>query len=107
MFIFEEKEKKDEPKEKTTDNCLINVVYYGDELFAMTETLFTRRIDPVTLKTIGKKTRLTDYVAVNQATAHPHVLEDGSVLNIGSNYRHKNGPHYCVIKIPPTYNTNG
>jgi carotenoid cleavage dioxygenase-like enzyme len=93
--------------EKTTDNCSVNVAFYGDQLYAMTESVFLRRIDPVTLKTIGEKTRLRDHVCINHATAHPQVLEDGTVLNMGNNYRHKKGPHYCIISVPPSYESSG
>jgi len=90
-----------------TDNCNVNVAFYGDQLYAMTEVYFLRRIDPKSLETIGNKTRITDYVAVNGATAHPHILEDGTALNMGSNFRHKKGTHYCIIQVPPTYESEG
>jgi len=88
-----------------TDNCSVNVAYYGDQLYAMTETNFVRKFDPTNLDTLGEKTNISDYVAVNTATAHPHVLEDGSIINIGTNFRHKKGPHYCFIKVPPSFNS--
>ena len=90
-----------------TDNCSVNVAFCGDQLYAMTETNLVRRVDPSDLKTVGKKTNLTKYAAVNHATAHPHVLPDGSVLNMGSNYQHKRGPMYSVYKIPPTFGQEG
>ena len=68
-----------------TDNCSVNVAYFGDQLYAMTETTYIRRIDPEDLTTLGEKTNLRDYLVVNQATAHPHTLPDGSVLNLGNN----------------------
>ena len=94
-------------KEDLTDNCSVNIAFFGDQLYAMTESLFIRRIDPKTLETIGNKTRLGDFVAINHATAHPHILEDGTALNMGNNYRHKNGPHYCIIEVPPSYESSG
>jgi carotenoid cleavage dioxygenase-like enzyme len=51
-----------------TDNCSVNVAYYGDQLYAMTETVFLRRIDPDTLKSVGDKTRIKKYCAMNTAT---------------------------------------
>jgi carotenoid cleavage dioxygenase-like enzyme len=69
----------------------------------MTETNAIRRIDPENLKSIGDKTVISKYVAVNHATAHPHVLEDGTVYNVGTSYRHKKGPQYVVVKVPPTF----
>ena len=38
-----------------SDNCSVNVCYWNDELYAITETPFIRKIDPTTLNPIGKK----------------------------------------------------
>jgi len=51
-----------------SDNCCVNVGYYGDQLYAMTETVFLRRVDPESLKSIGDKTRIKKYCALNTAT---------------------------------------
>ncbi|CAL8110500.1 unnamed protein product [Orchesella dallaii] len=88
-----------------TDNCSVNLVYYGDQLYAMTETNFLRRVDPETLQTLGSKTNLEDYLTVNTATAHPHVLNDGTVINLGNSFRRSDGPHYNFIKVPPASNS--
>ena len=93
--------------DKATDNCSVNVAFYGDQLYAMTESIFVRRIDPKTLEPIGPKTRLGDYMTINHATAHPHILDDGTALNMGNNYRHKKGPHYCIVEVPPSYDSSG
>lgn len=87
-------------KEDMTDNCNVNIAFYGDQLYAMTETKYARRIDPDTLETVGEKTRIR---VINTATAHPHILDDGTVLNLGSNYRQKGGPHTCIYKVPPNF----
>lgn len=42
---------------------------------------------------------LTKYVAVNMATAHPHIDEDGTVYNMGSSFSTAKGPCYNVIKM--------
>ncbi|XP_047468958.1 carotenoid-cleaving dioxygenase, mitochondrial-like [Penaeus chinensis] len=84
-----------------TDNCAVNVCFYGDQLFAMTETNKMRRVDPDDLKTVGDKTNVTNYVAVNMATAHPHVEPDGTVYNMGNSFMGAKGPTYNVIKFPP------
>lgn len=83
-----------------TDNCAINVCFYGDQLFAMTETNKMRRVDPENLMTVGEKTNISDYVAVNMATAHPHVDPDGTVYNMGTTFGAM-GPTYAVIAFPP------
>ncbi|MPC12199.1 Beta,beta-carotene 15,15'-dioxygenase [Portunus trituberculatus] len=85
-----------------TDNCLVSVCHFGDELYAMTETNVMRRIDPETLETVGEKTNLEEYlIAVNTATAHPHVDPDGTVYNMGSSFAAKGGPQYYIVKFPP------
>ena len=94
-------------KSDMTDNCNVNVAYFGDQLYALTETNFIRRIDPKDLKTVGPKTNVKDYVVVNHSTAHPHTLPDGSLLNLGNNFEHHRGPRCCVIKIPPTFGKEG
>uniref|UniRef100_S4RJN3 Uncharacterized protein n=1 Tax=Petromyzon marinus TaxID=7757 RepID=S4RJN3_PETMA len=42
-----------------TDNCLINVVRYGQDVYACTETTIMRRLDPDTLDTLDKVRILT------------------------------------------------
>jgi beta,beta-carotene 9',10'-dioxygenase len=43
---------------------------------------------------------VSNYVAVNHETAHPHVDEDGTVYNMG-NSKGPNGPTYNIIQFPP------
>ncbi|XP_071519059.1 LOW QUALITY PROTEIN: carotenoid-cleaving dioxygenase, mitochondrial-like [Panulirus ornatus] len=87
--------------DEMTDNCAVNVCFFGDELFAMTETNHIRRVDASDLKIIGEKTNLSEYVAVNMATAHPHVDPDGTVYNMGNSFTGRKGPTYNIIKFPP------
>ncbi len=47
--------------------------------------------------TLFPQIQLSKHVAVNSATAHPHIDDDGTVYNLGSS---ANG--YTIIKIPPT-----
>lgn len=90
-----------------TDNCVVSVCYFGDELYALTETKNMRRIDPETLDSVGDKTNLGKYIAVNTATAHPHVDPDGTVYNMGNFYAGKKGPTYNIIKFPPAKEVDG
>ncbi|XP_063592615.1 carotenoid-cleaving dioxygenase, mitochondrial-like [Penaeus indicus] len=83
---------------KMTDNCLVNVCQVRDEMFALTETCYIHKVDPENLETLGDKIMLTKYVAVNMATAHPHI-EDGTVYNMGSSFSSAKGPCYNVIKM--------
>lgn len=88
-------------KAEPTDNCVVNVCYFGDQLYALTETRNLRRIHPDTLDVVGDKTKLDNYVVVNTATAHPHVEPDGTIYNMGNAYAGKKGPTYNIIKFPP------
>ncbi|XP_063612171.1 beta,beta-carotene 15,15'-dioxygenase-like [Penaeus indicus] len=84
-----------------SDNCSVSMCYFSDQLFAMTETSLMRRVDPETLHTVGGRTNITNYVAVNMATAHPHVDPDGTVYNMGTSFTGNKGPTYNIIKFPP------
>ena len=44
---------------------------------------------------------MSKYVAVHMATAHPHVDEDGTVYNLGTNFAGAKGPAYSIVKFPP------
>ncbi|XP_022246246.1 beta,beta-carotene 9',10'-oxygenase-like isoform X2 [Limulus polyphemus] len=83
-----------------TDNDLVNVVPYGDEIYAHTETPFIHRIDPNTLETLDR-VNIGQQVAVNTATAHPHFEHDGTVYNLGSSLA-SSRPLYNIIKFPST-----
>lgn len=84
-----------------SDNCSVSMCYFSDQLFAMTETSLMRRVDPETLHVVGGRTNITKYVAVNMATAHPHVDPDGTVYNMGTSFTGNKGPTYNIIKFPP------
>lgn len=81
-----------------SDNANVSIVPVGDEVYACTETPFVTKIDPNTIETIGR-VDVTKYITVNTQTAHPHIEEDKTVLNLGSAFG-KNSS-YKVIKTPP------
>lgn len=66
----------------TTDNASVHVIPRGDDLWAMTETVDgTFRIDKETLETKGR-VLFQDDVDGTLTTAHPLVLEDGTLINL-------------------------
>ncbi|XP_043197396.1 carotenoid isomerooxygenase-like isoform X1 [Amphibalanus amphitrite] len=81
-----------------TDNCSVNVGYFGTELYAMTETSKIWRLNQEDLGA-EKQVDLSKVVAVNQATAHPHVDPDGTVYNVGSSFTGRT-PSVNVIQFP-------
>ncbi|XP_070538077.1 carotenoid-cleaving dioxygenase, mitochondrial-like isoform X2 [Ptychodera flava] len=85
---------------KGGDNCGVNMMYLGDELYAMTETQYMRKVDVKTLDTAkDDKVDMTKYVAVNMATAHPHYSNDGTHFNMGSSF--SKVCKYNILKIEP------
>ncbi|XP_070561443.1 beta,beta-carotene 15,15'-dioxygenase-like isoform X2 [Ptychodera flava] len=80
------------------DNCNISWIQLGDEYYVCTESTNIRKADPKDLET-GKRDDYQNYIAVNTATSHPHKLEDGSVINIGSSFGMR--ANYNIIRFPP------
>ncbi|XP_078538135.1 carotenoid-cleaving dioxygenase, mitochondrial-like [Lissotriton helveticus] len=83
----------------STDNAIVNFVFYRGDYYVSTETNFMRRIDPNNLKTL-EKVNWSNFVAVNGATAHPHYDPDGTAYNMGNSYG-KHGSSYNIIRVPP------
>ncbi|XP_072938575.1 carotenoid isomerooxygenase-like [Epargyreus clarus] len=81
-----------------TDNTVVSVVPFGDEVYTLTEVPIIHRIDPVTLETLERKS-LEAYV-VNHS-AHPHVMPNGDVYNLGM-ARGNGKVHYVIVKFPFT-----
>ncbi|KAM4614178.1 beta,beta-carotene 15,15'-dioxygenase [Discoglossus pictus] len=84
-----------------TDNCLINIIKFGEDYYASSETNFIRKIDPETLET-REKVDYLKYITVNLATSHPHYESDGSTLNMGTSIGDKGKTKYMIFKIPST-----
>lgn len=84
-----------------TDNDSVNIYPVADQLYAATETKFIRRISQNSLET-GEKIDLSKVLAINMATAHPHVDTNGDVYNMGSSFGFSAKYHF--IKTPNTRN---
>ena len=50
----------------------------------------------------GIQVNVSKYVAIVNHTSHPHVMEDGTVYNLGMSVS-VTGPLYAIIKFPPTF----
>ncbi|XP_042872324.1 beta,beta-carotene 15,15'-dioxygenase-like [Penaeus japonicus] len=87
------------PPPKIMDNCLVNVLQATDQMVVMTETDEVRVVDPETLDTLGEKQTISNFVAIRQATAHPHVDSDGTVYNLASSGS-RDGSTYNIISLP-------
>ncbi|XP_013142857.1 PREDICTED: carotenoid isomerooxygenase-like [Papilio polytes] len=91
------------PLEKLSDNTVVSVYPIGDEIYTFTESPIIHRIDPKTLDTLERKDLIKDLAIVNHS-AHPHVLPNGDVINIGLSYTSW-GMRHVVIHFP--FSTKG
>ncbi|XP_071439611.1 carotenoid isomerooxygenase-like isoform X2 [Hetaerina americana] len=90
------------PGECQSDNAMISIYPFGDEFYAFTETPVIHKIDPKTLETT-ERVNMAQKVGFVSHTSHPHVMEDGTVFNIGMVVG-STGPKYTVFKFPPPTN---
>lgn len=84
-----------------TDNCLINIIKFGDDYYASSETNFIRKIDPQSLDTLEKVDYLK-HLTVNLATSHPHYDKEGNTFNMGTSIGDKGKTKYMIFKVPST-----
>ncbi|KOB70760.1 putative carotinoid oxygenase [Operophtera brumata] len=68
------------PGESLSDNAMISVYPFGDEIYAFTEGPVIHRVDPVTLDTMERKNLMENLALVNH-TSHPHVMPNGVTEN--------------------------
>ncbi|KAL0880658.1 hypothetical protein ABMA27_001877 [Loxostege sticticalis] len=88
------------PGESISDNAMISLYPFGDEIYAFTEGPVIHRIDPVTLDTMERK-NMMDTVALVNHTSHPHVMPNGDVYNVGMSVV-KGRIKHVVVKFPFT-----
>ncbi|XP_064072232.1 carotenoid isomerooxygenase-like [Vanessa tameamea] len=88
------------PGESISDNAMISLYPFGDEIYAFTEGPVIHRIDPVTLDTMERK-NLSESVALVNHTSHPHVTSSGDVYNVGMSVVRGRLRH-VVVKFPFT-----
>lgn len=77
---------------------MISIYPFNDEYFAFTESPVIHRFDPETLDTLGKVDMNEKFGIVNH-TSHPHVMNDGTVFNLGMSVT-KSGPAYNIVCFP-------
>ncbi|KZC05840.1 Beta,beta-carotene 9',10'-oxygenase [Dufourea novaeangliae] len=82
-----------------SDNSMISVYPFGDEYYTFAETAMIHRVDPETLETTGK-VNVSDYVGIVNHTSHPHVMNDGTIYNLGTSVTPR-GPFYNVVCFSP------
>ncbi|CAH0550459.1 unnamed protein product [Brassicogethes aeneus] len=86
------------PKSDTSDNSMISVYPFGDELYAFNEIPIIHKINTENLETEAR-VDVSDYVSIVNHTSHPHVTHDGTVYNLGMSVT-ASGPHHNIICFP-------
>nr|A8Y9I2.1 RecName: Full=Carotenoid isomerooxygenase; AltName: Full=Beta-carotene 15,15'-monooxygenase and retinoid isomerase; AltName: Full=Beta-carotene dioxygenase and retinoid isomerase; AltName: Full=Neither inactivation nor afterpotential mutant B [Galleria mellonella]CAO85888.1 neither inactivation nor afterpotential B [Galleria mellonella] len=88
------------PGESLSDNAMISLYPFGDEIYAFTEGPVIHRIDPETLDTLERR-NLMDSVSLVNHTSHPHVMPNGDVYNLGMSIVQGRLKH-VIVKFPYT-----
>ncbi|VVC89980.1 unnamed protein product [Leptidea sinapis] len=86
------------PGESMSDNAMISVYPFGDEIYAFTEGPVVHRIDHITLETMERKDLYKSIALVNH-TSHPHVMPNGDVYNLGMSVV-KGRLRHVLVKFP-------
>ncbi|XP_013185217.1 carotenoid isomerooxygenase [Amyelois transitella] len=86
------------PGESLSDNAMISLYPFGDEMYAFTEGPVIHRVDPVTLDTLERKNLMNSVALVNH-TSHPHVMPNGDVYNLGMSIV-KGRLKHVIVKFP-------
>ncbi|XP_071964304.1 carotenoid-cleaving dioxygenase, mitochondrial-like [Antedon mediterranea] len=81
-----------------TDNCNVNLMVLGKDMFALTESYTIQKINERTLDT-EESIDIRKYVPLIAQTAHPHTASDGTVYNMGTSVDYR--IRYNIIQIPP------
>ncbi|XP_045768128.1 carotenoid isomerooxygenase-like [Maniola jurtina] len=79
---------------EATDNTVVSVYPFGDQIYAMTEAPVLYQVDPESLETLGQKRLPADSLIVFH-TAHPHVMPNGDLYNVGLS----TAKGYVVVKF--------
>ncbi|KAF7283906.1 hypothetical protein GWI33_022737 [Rhynchophorus ferrugineus] len=82
-------------KANMSDNAMISLYPFGDEIYAFNEIPFIHRIEPKTLETLNR-VDLTSKINIVNHTSHPHVTENGNVYNIGLSVG-ATGPYHNIV----------
>ncbi|KAB0803588.1 hypothetical protein PPYR_00568 [Photinus pyralis] len=86
------------------DNAAISVYPFNDEIYAFSEAGIICKVDKGNLET-GTKRDLTARLAIVTHTSHPHVVEDGTVYNLGLSFSRK-GATYHIVCFPNDKNND-
>ncbi|ENN81377.1 hypothetical protein YQE_02194, partial [Dendroctonus ponderosae] len=83
-----------------SDNSLVSIYPFGDQVYACGEMPFIHKIDLQSLETLDR-VDLHDQINIVIHTSHPHIMENSSVYNLGLSL-HASGPYHSVVCFPKT-----
>ncbi|XP_055683965.1 carotenoid isomerooxygenase [Lutzomyia longipalpis] len=86
------------PGESSSDNAMITVYPFGDDMFAFTETPVMFRFDVESLATL-ERVNLYDKFGIVNHSSHPHIMPDGRIFNLGLSVSGM-GPKYTILEFP-------
>ncbi|XP_032813644.2 beta,beta-carotene 15,15'-dioxygenase-like isoform X1 [Petromyzon marinus] len=86
---------------EVTDNCSVNMMRCGTDVYAQSQTPLLRRIEPTSLLT-SDKVNLAEKVGMNMLTAHPLYEPDGTAYNVATVIGERGRTKYNLLQIPPT-----
>uniref|UniRef100_A0A1B0GMU1 Uncharacterized protein n=1 Tax=Phlebotomus papatasi TaxID=29031 RepID=A0A1B0GMU1_PHLPP len=86
------------PGESGSDNAMITVYPFGDQMFAFAETPVMFRFDVESLAT-EERVNLFDRIGIVHHSSHPHIMPDGRVFNLGLCVTGM-GPKYSILEFP-------
>ncbi|KAK9891206.1 hypothetical protein WA026_013521 [Henosepilachna vigintioctopunctata] len=88
------------PQTNQSDNSMISLYPFGDEIYAFGETPVIHKINTETLET-EKRVDISEHISIVHHTSHPHVLNNGDVYNLAMSVSSK-GPHFNIVRFPAT-----
>ncbi|XP_060536500.1 carotenoid isomerooxygenase isoform X2 [Cylas formicarius] len=80
-----------------SDNAMISIYPFDDEIYAFNEIPIIHKVNPTTLETEGQ-VNVNNYVNIVNHTSHPHVTHDG-VYNLGMSV-YASGPYHSIVYFP-------
>ncbi|KAL3289195.1 hypothetical protein HHI36_003630 [Cryptolaemus montrouzieri] len=86
------------PQLNQSDNAMISLYPFGDEMYAFGEIPVIHKINVETLET-EKQVDISENVSIVHHTSHPHVLNNGDVYNLAMSVGSK-GPYFNIVKFP-------
>ncbi|XP_046962607.1 carotenoid isomerooxygenase-like [Vanessa cardui] len=86
-----------DPLSYITDNAGVSIHPFGDQVYAMTEVPTVFKINKTSLETMERKTLLYSLIVCH--TAHPHVMPNGDVFNVGVQLV-KGFLKHVIVKFP-------